>query len=181
MIRSEYLRFLQKLIGEGDSSDVRKVANLVLSNMDTLIPLSTAQGQRIKKIVTIAQMNWVATNADIHPVQQQTATQTSPFTKLKSLSVGPFRGFAKQEEFDLASQLVLIYGPNGTGKSSFCEALEFGLLGSVAEAESKRFRPQDYLKNAYTNSFTAPTLVGLDSEGNDIPISANEALYRFFL
>lgn len=179
MIRSEYLRFLQTLNTDGISSDVRKVANLVLNYLDVLIPLSTAQGQRIKKIVQLAQDKWTTISANIQPAPQQVTTQNSPFTQLKSLSVGPFRGFTKQEDFDLASQLVLIYGPNGTGKSSFCEALEFGLLGSVAEAESKRFRPQDYLKNAHTNNFILPTLVGLDSEGNDISISANEALYRF--
>ena len=179
MIRTEYLRFLQTLTTDGASADVRKVANLVLIHLDRLIPLSTSQGQRIKKVVKLAQANWTTINADIAPAPQQAAIQTSPFTQLKSLSVGPFRGFAKQEDFDLASQLVLIYGPNGTGKSSFCEALEFGLLGSVAEAESKRFRPQDYLKNAHTNTFTPPTLIGLNREGSDIPISANEALYRF--
>lgn len=101
MIQNEYLRFLQTLCAADTPGDVRKIANLVLSNLDTLIPLSTVQGQRIKKIVTLAQMNWAATNEDIHPVQQQTSTQTCSFTKLKSLSVGPFRGFAKKEEFDL--------------------------------------------------------------------------------
>lgn len=179
MIRSEYLRFLETLNNDGISDDVRKIANLVLNHLDGLIPLSTAQGQRIKKIVQLAQEKWTTISANIQPSLQQITTQSSPFTQLKSLSVGPFRGFAKQEDFDLTSQLVLIYGPNGTGKSSFCEALEFSLLGSVAEAESKRFRPQDYLKNAHTNNFIPPILVGLDSEGNDISISANEARYRF--
>lgn len=129
MIKNEYLRFLQTLTADGSTTDVRKIANLVLSHLDALIPLSTAQGQRIKKIVELAQANWTTTCADIQSAPQQSATQNCPFTQLKSLSVGPFRGFAKQENFDLASQLVLIYGPNGTGKSSFCEALEFGLLG----------------------------------------------------
>lgn len=180
MIRSEYIHFLQTLTEEDMSAGVRKVANLVLDNLDTLIPLSTSQGQRIKMVVKLAQTNWITISKDIQSTQQQATTQTCPFTKLKSLSVGPFRGFAKREDFDLASQLVLIYGPNGTGKSSFCEALEFGLLGNVAEAESKRFRNQQgYLKNAHTDSFTPPTLVGSDSQGNDISISANEALYRF--
>ncbi|WDP92365.1 MAG: AAA family ATPase [Desulfobacter sp.] len=180
MIRSEYLRFLKTLTGEGVSAEVRKIANLVLNHLDTLIPLSTSQGQRIKKVASLAKANWGTINADIQSTPQQTTTQTCPFMQLKSISVGPFRGFAKQEDFDLASQLVLIYGPNGTGKSSFCEALEFGLLGNVAEAENKRFRNQhDYLKNAHTSSFKPPALVGLDSHGKDIAISANEALYRF--
>ncbi|MDQ8209370.1 AAA family ATPase [Coraliomargarita sp. SDUM461003] len=179
MIQSEYIRFLQTLIGDETPSEVRKVANLVLAHLETLIPLSTSQGQRIKKLVELAQANWTTTSAGIEPAPEQTTSQTCPFTQLKSISVGPFRGFAKQEDFDLSNELVLIYGPNGTGKSSFCEALEFGLLGSVAEAESKRLRQQDYLKNAHTNSFSPPALIGLDAEGSDVAISADEALYRF--
>jgi DNA sulfur modification protein DndD len=180
MIRAEYIRFLQTLNAEGASADVRKVANFVLQHLDTLIPLSTAQGQRIKKIAKLAPANWSAVSSDIQPPSEQATEQASPIIQLKSLSVGPFRGFARHEEFDLASQLVLIYGPNGTGKSSFCEALEYGLLGNIAEAESKRFRnQQDYLKNAHTKSFTPPILVGVDNQGNDIPVSANETIYRF--
>jgi DNA repair exonuclease SbcCD ATPase subunit len=179
MIQSEYSRFLQTLTDEHTSDDVRKVANLVLTHLDTLTPLSTALGKRIKKLVELAQANWTKTSAEIQPAPEQATSQTCPFTQLKSISVGPFRGFAKQEDFDLSNELVLIYGPNGTGKSSFCEAMEFGLLGSVAEAESKRFRQRDYLKNAHTNSFSPPALIGFDAEGNDVAISADEALYRF--
>lgn len=180
MIRTEYLRFLQTLCGDATPCDVRKIANLVLQQLHTLIPLSTAQGQRIKKMVTLAQKSWSSTNSDVQPSSEQAAEQSCPIIQLKSLSVGPFRGFARREDFDLASQLVLIYGPNGTGKSSFCEALEYALLGNVAEAEIKRFRNQhEYLKNAHIKSFTPPILVGEDTQGNDIPVSANEALYRF--
>lgn len=96
------------------------------------------------------------------------------------MSVGPFRGFARQEVFDLASRLVLIYGPNGTGKSSFCEALEYGLLGNVAEADSKRFRDQfEYLKNAHVNQFKPPFITSENEQGDEVPLEANEALYRF--
>ena len=180
MIRSEYLRFLHILTKNDVSADVRKVANIVLSNLDTLIPLSTSQWQRIKKIVELTQMSWETTLSDIQVEHQEVIEQNYPVTKLKSLTVGPFRGFSKSEEFDLASELVLIYGPNGTGKSSFCEALEYGLLGNVAEAESKRFRSQqEYLKNAFTNNFIPPTLIGFDSVGNNTLITENEALYRF--
>jgi len=140
MIRPEYLRFLQSLYSDKVTADVRKMANLVFQHLDTLIPLSTTHGQRIKKMVNLAQMNWESISLDIQHAQEKSTEQTCPFAQIKSLSVGPFRGFARKEDFDLASQLVLIYGPNGTGKSSFCEALEYGLLGSVAEAESKRFR-----------------------------------------
>ncbi len=180
MIRTEYLRFLQTLTDADVAADVYKIANLVFDHFDTLIPLSTSQGQRIKKMVQLAKTNWASISADIQPIPKQATEQACPITQLKSLSVGPFRGFAKQEDFDLASRLVLIYGPNGTGKSSFCESLEFALLGSVIEAENKRFHnQQDYLKNAHTNSYQPPVLKGTDSQGIDVPIVANEALYRF--
>lgn len=179
MIQSEYNRFLQTLIGNETPIEVRKVANLVLTHLETLIPLSTTQGQRIKKLVELAQANWTTTSASIQQAPEQAASQTCPITQLKSISVGPFRGFAKQEDFDLSSDLVLIYGPNGTGKSSFCEALEYGLLGSVAEAECRRFSQQEYLKNAHANSYTPPALIGIDADGNDTTVLANEALYRF--
>ncbi|MDT8376072.1 MAG: AAA family ATPase [Mariprofundaceae bacterium] len=180
MIRAEYNIFLQTLNAESVPADVGKIANLVFQHLDALIPLSTSQGQRIKKMANLAQKNWDSVSSDIQPRSEQVTEPTCPIIQLKSISVGPFRGFAKQEYFGLDSKLVLIYGPNGTGKSSFCEALEYGLLGNVAEAESKRFRnQQDYLKNAHTNSFSPPTLVGLDSQGNSIAIRANEAMYRF--
>ncbi len=180
MIQAEYRRFLKTLSDHEDLAGVRKIAKLTLQHLDILIPLTTAHGQRIKKIKELAQTNWELISSDIQPQQEFSAKQSCPITQLKILSVGPFRGFSKQEDFDLSSQLVLVYGPNGTGKTSFCEALEYGLLGNVTEAESKRFqRQQDYLKNAYTKTFSPPSLVGVDKHGDDILISADETMYRF--
>ena len=179
MILAEYRRFLQTLTN-AHPQELRKVANLVLLHFDDLLPLTTAQGQRVKKFVELAQANWDAVSADIQPIPAQATATPNLIRQLKSLRVGPFRGFAKPEDFDLASSLVLIYGPNGSGKSSFCEALEYGLLGSVAEAESKRFREQnDYLKNAHTNTVTAPVIKVTDSQGQEAVLQANEAAYRF--
>ncbi len=178
MILSEYRRFTQTL--DTTAPDVRKVANLVLQHWGDLLPLTTAQGQRVKRFVELAQIHWDSISADIQPIPVQAAANTNAIRQLKSLRVGPFRGFAKAEDFDLFSSLVLIYGPNGTGKSSFCESLEYGLLGSVADAESKRFREQnDYLKNAHTNTFSAPVIWATDDQGQDAVVQADEAMYRF--
>lgn len=180
MVKVEYLRFLQTLSNDNVSDDERKIANLVLKYIEVIKPLSTAHGLRIKKVVDLAQINWKSICSEIQPLEAQTAKQECQISQIKKLTVGPFRGFKKQEDFDLSSELVLVYGPNGTGKSSFCEALEYGLLGNVNEAENKRFRNQnDYFKNAHIKSFTEPILTGLDNEGNDIRIVTNEPLYRF--
>ena len=123
MIRAEYLRFLKMLDLESISLDEIKIANLVLVNLECLVPLSTNQGQRIKAVVRIAQTEWNTLSSEIQPLPERLVVNKSPITQLKSLKVGPFRGFSREEYFDLTSKLVLIYGPNGTGKSSFCEAL----------------------------------------------------------
>lgn len=180
MIRFEYLRFLQTLNTEAISEDERKIANLILENLDYLVPLGTHQGQRLKAVVPIVQAEWSNLSPEIQPPPENLAVHKSQITQLKSLTVGPFRGFSREETFDLTRKIVLIYGPNGTGKSSFCEALEYSLLGNVAEAESKRFRDQQrYFKNAHVNKFSAPVLSGLTEQGEEIAIAANDALYRF--
>tara|TARA_Y100000588_G_scaffold96119_1_gene104183 strand:- start:390 stop:3008 length:2619 start_codon:yes stop_codon:yes gene_type:complete len=180
MIRAEYQRFMQTLQDQNATDSVRKVANIVSAHFDELLPLSTHQGRRIRKMVELCQVNWNNAATNIPPLVQQEVTQVVPLSRLKTLEVGPFRGFARQEIFDLNSRLVLIYGPNGTGKSSFCEALEFTLLGNVAEADSKRFRDQnEYLRNAFVNQLVAPSLVACDMQGNDVAIVPNESAFRF--
>ncbi|WMY73330.1 AAA family ATPase [Buttiauxella selenatireducens] len=180
MLRAEFLRFLQTLNTVGIPNEVRKIANLVLANLDAIEPLGTNQGQRVKRVVALAQTNWDSLSSEIQPLPEQNTELVSSISRLKSLSVGPFRGFSRQEDFDLDARLVLIYGPNGTGKSSFCEALEYKLLGSVAEAESKRFRNQnEYFKNAHVNDFTMPEVIGVGDQGQEVSIESNEALYRF--
>lgn len=172
MIHDEYLRFLKSL--EGSEENIIKVANLVSDNLDELAGLSTRNGQRAKRFVELAQNSWDALSTELIVEDEDETDAESAIEMLSELTVGPFRGFAKPEKFDLSSKIVLIYGPNGTGKSSFCEALEYGLLGSVSEAENNRFRnPEDYLKNAHENQFTPPTLEAKNSEGTQIPISPN--------
>lgn len=179
MIKNELLRFLQTLREPDVPSGVRKIANLVLEHVNTLDPLGTAQSQRAKKVVSLISGNW---NKMSEVIKESTAEDTGKedaIKQLKSIRVGPFRGFAKEEFLNLNSLLVLIYGPNGTGKSSFCEALEFGLLGAVEEAQSKRFTPAQYLKNAHVNRYVNPIIEGINSKDETVVIPPNESIYRF--
>ena len=168
MIHAEYQRFMQTLMEQNATDPVCKIANIVLAYLDEIVPLGTHQGQRIRKIVQLSQANWELASTQIIPVPDNSVEQVVQLSSLKAMTVGPFRGFARQEVFDLNSRLVLVYGPNGTGKSSFCEALEYSLLGNVAEAESKRFRDQnEYLRNAFVNTFRPPEIVAQDGQGNE--------------
>jgi DNA sulfur modification protein DndD len=180
MVKNEYLRFLEALKAADVSSGVRKIANLILDHFDEILPLGTANGKRAKKIAELAPNNFEYLSDKIEETANEADNANKTITQIKSIKVGPFRGFAKEEVLNLYSLLVLIYGPNGTGKSSFCEALEYGLLGSVEEAQSKRFKnQQDYLKNAHVKSFTPPSIQGINSRNETVVVTPNEAQYRF--
>ena len=47
------------------------------------------------------------------------------------MNVAGFRGFAEPVEFNLDADVVLVSGHNGTGKTSFFDAILWGLTGSV--------------------------------------------------
>ncbi|MFA4910905.1 MAG: ATP-binding protein [Desulfobacteria bacterium] len=180
MISNEYLRFMQTLSTDGVSDNVRKLANVVLNHLDEITPLGTAHGKRSQKIVELAKRDYKTANSECTAGIEDSQPDANRITRLKSLTVGPFRGFAKPENFDLNSQIVLIYGPNGSGKSSFCEALEYGLLSSVEEAESKRFKEaRDYLKNAYIDQFEPPVVVVNFADAEPAIATANEVQFRF--
>ena len=160
--------------------NVCKLANIVLDHLDLITPLGTANGLRVKKIVKLAQGEFNTASSECTVKMKNAQADANGISKLKSLTVGPFRGFAKPETFDLDSQIVLIYGPNGTGKSSFCEALEYGLLGSVEEAQCKRFKEAcDYLRNAYVDKFEPPVIKADLTDSKSAVVTANAAQFQF--
>lgn len=51
-----------------------------------------------------------------------------------------FRGFRDYQEFDLDASAVIVTGPNGTGKTSFFDAMQWCLVGSIERLEGLRSR-----------------------------------------
>jgi recombinational DNA repair ATPase RecF len=84
-----------------------------------------------------------------------------------------------QETFDLSHDLTLVYGANGTGKSSFCEALETAMLGTISEAVAKRVDLEQYCNNARLRRHTRPALTTRAGEATPVALTADEAEYRF--
>jgi ABC-type branched-subunit amino acid transport system ATPase component len=76
----------------------------------------------------------------------------------------------RQEIFDLSHDITLIYGANGTGKSSFFEALEVSMLGTISEAQLKRVEQRLYCNNARLKHHDAPVLLAGEAQ-NLRPVS----------
>jgi len=74
--------------------------------------------------------------------------------KITSLAIQAFRGFNDKETFKFQNaDVIVIYGPNGHGKSSLYDALEWGLTGGIRRfdeqtPERKRTR---FIRNLHTN------------------------------
>jgi energy-coupling factor transporter ATP-binding protein EcfA2 len=159
--------------------DVKRLANLALTQFDALARTSRQHSQRSNYLVGLARQEMAQTPEGPPEFAAVVVDGAWPWKRLRSMTIGPFRGFRKPEAFDLQKRLVLFYGPNGSGKTSFCEGLEFGLLGSVEEAETKRIDGRTYLANLHARRFEAPTLRGTDHHNQEVAVVANADTFRF--
>lgn len=75
----------------------------------------------------------------------------SGLTPLASLQVKNFRGFGDLGHDDKGTLLRfsksknIFYAPNGGGKSSLCEALEYGTTGHIKEADRRKTKIRTYI------------------------------------
>ncbi|KAB7771155.1 AAA family ATPase [Xanthomonas maliensis] len=159
--------------------DVRRLATLALANFDELAETSRQRSQRSTFLVGLMRRE-LSDTVEAPPVDVAKANvDVWPWVRLRHLTIGPFRGFRSPEPFDLTKQIILFYGPNGSGKTSLCEGLEYALLGDVEEAGSKRIAARTYLANVHDRRFDPPVLKATDQQGREVDVVANLDNYRF--
>lgn len=160
-------------------SNVRRLANLALARFDDLAQTSRQRSQRSTFLVGHARSALAQTPDTLPDIQAVAADGAWPWKRLRNMTIGPFRGFRTPEPFDLQKRVILFYGPNGSGKTSLCEGLEYGLLGSVEEAEIKRIDGRTYLANLHARRFEAPALRATDHQNRDVAVASNPDTFRF--
>lgn len=159
--------------------EVKRLANLALTNFDGLTQTVRQHSQRSTHLVTLARRALAQTPDGPPDIQAVAADGAWPWQRLRNITIGPFRGFRTPEPFDLQKRVILLYGPNGSGKTSFCEGLEYGLLGSVEEAETKRIDGRAYLANLHARRFEPPALRATDNENREVAVHSNSDTFRF--
>lgn len=107
---------------------------------------------RFKKVLDAKpELNWVA---------------PSGLSSLAFLQVKNFRGFGELSAEDRGCLLRfskmknIFYAPNGGGKSSLCEALEFGTTGHIKEADRRKTKLKPYVSRG--GSKMSLSLMGRD-------------------
>jgi len=161
------------------SEDARRVANIVLQRFVEVADTSRQRNQRSALLIGLMRESLATTAPTLPLIAPPPPGDGWQWHKLKHLKVGPFRGFRYPEPFDLHERITLFYGPNGSGKTSLCEALEFALLGAVDESGMKRIAVGRYLSNHHEGRYLPPELKAVTAQGQMIPVVADSEAYRF--
>lgn len=178
--KTDYEGFLAWLHGQaGVSDDTKRIANTVYSYFGRIEQTSSNRGERSRVLTPLLTANFPEIDPTLPAMAAGGGGQARSWVRLSELKVGPFRGFRLEETFDLKKRVILVYGQNGTGKTSFCEALEHAMLGVVEEAALKRIEHDAYLRNVHEKKFVPPKLKGCDAAGDDAIIQANSDANRF--
>lgn len=173
--RHDYQQFLTwlHLPERGATEDTRRFANLVDQDFDTVAAHSRAMSRRSVLLAAKAKESLPQTDFTPPAVAGAVTVGEWAWSALHSLTVGPFRGFRVAETFNFPQRITMFYGPNGSGKTSLCEALELALLGAVDEASAKRIPAQRYFANLHENRYEAPTLAARGAEGQVSAVQAD--------
>lgn len=87
--------------------------------------------------------------------------------RISSLRVDAFRGISDPIDFDLSSPITLVFAPNGTGKTTLCEAAEWLLTGQVERLrDGKDFDPR-VLESKFVTDGRRPSVLGSIAVGGE--------------
>jgi DNA repair protein SbcC/Rad50 len=56
--------------------------------------------------------------------------------RLDTVTIKNFRAYRKPQEFNLGADVTILYGPNGFGKTSFFDAVDFAVTGGIGRIDS---------------------------------------------
>jgi DNA repair exonuclease SbcCD ATPase subunit len=88
--------------------------------------------------------------------------------RIEEVAVANFRGFCEERRISMPADVVIVRGPNGSGKTSFLDAIQWLLLGDVQRLRLGALKPaEDYLSNRYASGppFVEANLLGPSGEG----------------
>lgn len=80
--------------------------------------------------------------------------------RFNSLSIAAFRGIRDPVVFDLSAPLTLVFAPNGTGKTTMCEAAEWLLTGQVERLKEGKDFDADVLRSRFPKDGNLPSAAG---------------------
>lgn len=91
-------------------------------------------------------------SAGISPVKPRAVS------RLTEATVESFRAYSKPQQFNLDASVVVLYGPNGLGKTSFFDAIDYACTGRIGRlCRQRKFNQEDFSRVATYLDDTAGT------------------------
>jgi len=90
--------------------------------------------------------------------------------RLTNISIEGFRGINKELKLDTNGLPTVISGPNGVGKTSILQAIEWGLYGWIPHMKGAEFDIEDAIVNQFHPAETARVELTLESLENKVKI-----------
>lgn len=150
------------------------------TNLARYLVVPHAKG--IKKIVDeclkgiLGEPTWRELKVEELPAIEEGETK-SGIRRLKEIEINNFRAYRGNHKFDLDADLIVLYGPNGFGKTSFFDAIDFVCTGGVARFDERFWKKTNRLLNvlkhldsSIDDSFVKATLLIDDKE---VPLERN--------
>lgn len=178
--KKEFDRWISSLKSDDLSSEEKHIIWIVAEHFEAIYKLGTAGGQRAKKIADIIKKIEPGLPGSLPEISKAQSEAAEEAVSITEITIGPFRGFGKEEKFTFDKLYTFLFGPNGSGKSSLSEGIELALLGSIEEANSKRIPLASYIKNENCGSGVNPKALGKFTSGEVKEIKPNDK-YRFSL
>lgn len=94
---------------------------------------------------------------------------------LKSISIQNFRAYRTKKVFELGSAVTILYGPNGFGKTSFFDALDFAVTGGVGRLAKAPGGLARVARHLDSQSESTEVSLTLEREGKTHVITRNLA------
>ena len=91
--------------------------------------------------------------------------------KINTVSLQGVRGFNKPEKLNLSDGVTLLYGENGTGKSSFLQSIEWAITGGIPFMKGGDFAREDAIVNLFNKSKKAVVEIDLSNNEKAFTIS----------
>lgn len=137
----------------------RRIVALGHSSARTILESTTSPSQGLPEIRD-------SESEGHYDVQQIPVTER---TRIKKLSIEAFRAYKQRQEFDLDADIVVFYGPNGLGKTSLFDALDYVCTGRIGRlCTNKKISSEDFISLARHLDPTANKgVVSLDAYQND--------------
>jgi len=107
-------------------------------------------------------------NLEPHKDQEGSLPEDYPIysTKVKRICIKNFRGIGKKLDLDTDADIVVIYGPNGTGKTSIIDAIEWTITGEVERLWGRNYDKPVNVNESLVNLFSVKRLAEVQVEFN---------------